>query len=277
MSDAGAVAVVVPLSDRDEFLPEERVSLRHLFHHLGDYEIHFVAPPDRDPGLEGRDYRVRRFDDRYFGSMEAHTRLLLSRRFYEAFDDYEYILMYHLDALVFSDRLREWCGAGYDFIGAPWLNDRSDPEKGFWRVGNGGFSLRRVSAFLDVLDSDRYREDPEEYWERCYGSRPWYVRLLNLPKKYLKRIRRLNGVEWDTARWHRNEDHFWSLRAEHYDPEFRIAPVEEGLRFSFEVAPRYCYRQNDERLPFGCHAWPEYDPDFWEPYLIGETDAVPTG
>jgi hypothetical protein len=38
--------------------------------------------------------------------------------------------------------------------------------------------------------------------------------------------------------------------------------------FSFEVAPRYCFKMNRERLPFGCHAWSKYDQEFWEPFLL---------
>ena len=43
---------------------------------------------------------------------------------------------------------------------------------------------------------------------------------------------------------------------------------DEGLRFSFEVAPRLCFELNGRRLPFGCHGWHRYDRTFWEPYLL---------
>jgi hypothetical protein len=36
------------------------------------------------------------------------------------------------------------------------------------------------------------------------------------------------------------------------------------------MAPRFCFEQNDMRLPSGCHAWPKYDRKFWEPYLLEE-------
>jgi len=73
---------------------------------------------------------------------------------------------------------------------------------------------------------------------------------------------RLHRVEW------RHEDHFWSDEAIKYHPEFRVASTELGLRFAFEVAPRYCFELNNYTLPFGCHAWPRYDRNFWEPYLL---------
>ena len=67
-----------------------------------------------------------------------------------------------------------------------------------------------------------------------------------------------------------SEDVFWSFEARHYDPDFRIATVEEALPFAFELSPRECFTMIGSRLPFGCHAWPRYDRAFWEPSLLTE-------
>jgi hypothetical protein len=82
-------------------------------------------------------------------------------------------------------------------------------------------------------------------------------------------------VHWETSRWaakksspHSNEDYFWSFAATKYDTGFRIASVEEALRFSFEVVPRQCFEMNNRQLPFGCHGWAKYDLEFWKPYLL---------
>ena len=79
-----------------------------------------------------------------------------------------------------------------------------------------------------------------------------------------------NGVRREMAWWtnrddggSQNADHFWSDAAINYLPEFKIASVETGLRFAFEVAPRLCFRLNNNQLPFGCHAWARYDRAFW--------------
>lgn len=268
------VAVVVPLSSRPGLTEAEKISLRHLHHYLGGYDRHLVAPPELDCSqIQGEytGFEIKRFPDRYFGSVEAHTQLMLSRRFYRAFSDYEYILIYHLDALVFSDQLRDWCNAGFDFIGPPWIPCDQTPWVRQPQVGNGGFSLRRVESFLDVLQSRSYAMEPDAYWERYWKEKPLSVRLANLHRKWLKKLRRFNGIQWETRRWHltsyKNEDFFWALRACRYAP-FQIAPVEQALRFAFEAAPRRCYDLNDRRLPFGCHAWQAFEPDFWTPHLL---------
>ncbi len=68
---------------------------------------------------------------------------MLSPTFYDAFQAYRYVLIYQLDALVFSDRLTEWCEMDWDYVGAPWLKCADSPWVGASRVGNGGFSQPR--------------------------------------------------------------------------------------------------------------------------------------
>lgn len=260
------VAIVVPLSVRPELTTDEQISFRHLRHHLGRYDTYLVVPrgsPLQLPGCEQRP-----FDRHFFGSAAAHRRLMLSPGFYEAFRDYDFILVYHPDALAFSDQLAYWCDAGYDYIGAPWLRSPDTPEEGFARVGNGGFSLRNVQSFLRVVKSRRYADDPDASWAKWFATRPLPVRVLNYPRKLAKRLRPLNNARREMAGVRYNEDFFWADRARWFYPAFRVAPVEVALRFAFEVAPRYCFEANGRTLPFGCHAWPKYDRAFWEPYLL---------
>ena len=192
--------------------------------------------------------------------------------FYEMFTDYEYVLIYQLDCLVFSDQLTESCHTDLDYIGAPWFRSTTDPSKGFSRVGNGGLSLRKVEGFLRVIDSRRYVEQPVSYWKDLCLRRLNDIRGLAMPQRLIKKLRILRdlrrGVRWYMSEYTLNEDRFWSDRATLFDPDLKIAPKEVGLRFSFERFPRYCFEKNNRRLPFGCHAWTQYERTFWEPYLI---------
>jgi len=173
---------------------------------------------------------------------------------------------------VFSDQLEHWCGRNCDFIGPPWVKHKDAPYYGMKsyenRVGNGGFSLRKGSSFLKVFDSTRKAIDPDEYWKQFYAHRPLRERIRHYPKKIVMGSRRFNNSRWEMDRWERNEELFIVNRASYYYPEFSIAPLEDALRFGFECVPRYCYELNDNRLPFGCHAWERYDREFWEPFLL---------
>ena len=106
------VAIVVPMSNRAELTSDEEISFRHLLHYLGKYDKYLVVPKNLQVDFPG--FGIKRFDNRFFGSLAAHTKLVLSPRFYKAFSDYKFILIYHLDSLVFSDQLTDWCEMDYD-------------------------------------------------------------------------------------------------------------------------------------------------------------------
>ena len=266
------VAIVVPMHNRAELTPDEQISFQHLTHYLGAYDKYLAIPESLQIRLPG--CALKRFGSEYFGSAIASTRLLLSENFYRCFEEYHYILIYHLDALALSDQLAAWCETGLDYIGPPWIRCADSPWVKDSRVGNGGFSLRKIESFLKVFRSNEYWIDPDEYWREKYAERPLHIRLLNSPRRLIKKMPRFNKARLEMARWHlrpdgtSNEDHFWSDRAQHYMPDFRVASLEQGLRFAFEVAPRMCFDLTRGRLPFGCHAWPRYDRAFWEPYLL---------
>nr|MCU0749640.1 aminopeptidase N C-terminal domain-containing protein [Akkermansiaceae bacterium] len=84
------------------------------------------------------------------------------------------------------------------------------------------------------------------------------------------RLRALVGTfaTANPTQFNRNNDIFWSDMAVRYVPEFRVATLEEGLSFAFEVSPTTCLEMNGGKMPFGCHAWGRYDKSFWEPYLV---------
>ncbi|HSE97776.1 MAG TPA: DUF5672 family protein, partial [Blastocatellia bacterium] len=265
------VAVVVPLSKRKELFPEEEISFTHLEHYLGGYDKYMVAPESLEVDYPG--FGIKRFSDRFFGSVKAHSRLMLSSGFYEEFSDYRYILTYHLDALVFSNQLLEWCKTDLDFIGAPRLANSDRPTV----VGNGGFALRKVESFLKVLNSSEYAVDPDVYWESFCAGRPAYIHYLNLPRKYLKRLKIFNNIRRDINLCLEADSHFEDIfiseNAAKYYPEFRIAPLEVALRFAFDEVPSVCFEMNNYQLPFGCHAWYKSEREFWEPYLLKKEEV----
>ena len=273
-TSAGSVAVVVP-HYRAGLTADEGVSLRHLTHFLGRYDKHLALPQGLDFTLPG--FGVNRFPDQFFHGTATYSALLLSREFYQAFAEYDYILLYQLDALVFSDRLAEWCARDLDYVGAPWFPGDGADFVSEPAVGNGGFSLRRVESFLRVIDSPGFETELDRYRDALAAAGPALARLRHLPRKALRRVRLLGADRQAILSAARapadpgerlNEDCFWSFRARRYHPGFKIASVEEALGFAFEVNPRRCYELNGRRLPFGCHAWNKYDREFWEPFLL---------
>ena len=261
------VAVVVPLY-RLPLTEEEENSLASVRRYLGAYRLVFVSPAHLrlQRSFVRDEDRVISFRPSDFKDIRSYNRLLLSKRFYRAFEGYEYLLICQLDSLVLSDQLAHWIGREWDYIGAPWSEGYLTSNGAeFTGVGNGGFSLRRVAAALRVLDSPMpahsdYVMGPPPGW--------WYWKRVRKAMLALNALRRhlppITASKHLRRFYHGNEDVFWGRYAVQLDPSFRVAPVEEALRFAFEVDPRGCFARNGGHMPFGCHAWTRYDRSFWE-------------
>lgn len=265
------VVVVVPVY-HFPLSYEEETSARHLLYFLSDHDISLVAPRHLeivDPHFHH--LPVARFPDECFRGIPGYNRLMLSRGFYHRFRQYEFMLIYQLDCLVFSRDLLSWCAKDWDYVGAPWFTGFSpDPADGLWAVGNGGLSLRRVGKFLAVFKSGTLVRDPgERAMQTRLLPRQGFVRKAVMPLKALAhRLGYRNNVNWYLRNYEQHEDHFWGLEASRFVSDFKVPSPREALQFSFESAPGYCFEANGRKLPFGCHAWHKVDREFWEPYTI---------
>ena len=271
------VAIVVPIYKKN-LTAGEKISMKHLIHFLGHYDKYFIAPPGLEFDAPG--FKMIRFHEKNFKSVRAYSKLLKTKEFYKAFKNYRFILIYQLDALIFSDQLEKWCDKGYDYIGAPWINSEIKKLTPKYNkedhCGNGGFSLRNVEKSIAALKNGKkiiptatrklgalfslFREltnDEKDLFKKREKNVRKYLWLI---KEFLKNLPDV---------WYEyNEDIFWSFDATKYYPDFKVAPVEDGLKFAFEVGPKYCFKKNNNKLPFGCHAWEKYDKEFWLPYLL---------
>jgi hypothetical protein len=266
--------VVIPFH-KNVLSEDEMTSLATIRSCFDTSVICFIAPSSLDlAGTLKTGESVERFRDVFFKDIAGYNHLLTSSAFYERFSSSSHILICQLDCLVFRNELEFWAGKGFDYIAAPWFQRYLEtPESGLWRVGNGGFSLRNVQSHLRVLN----KRIPRGFFYPKHGSEPWVV---TTPKSELGMYEAMVPwyiqhnpftkwvtIEEELRRFPRNEDLFWSLEAPKFDASFRIATAEEALPFAFEMAPRWCFEKNGNKLPFACHAWARYDRDFWASVL----------
>lgn len=253
------VAIVTPIYSRN-IKPGEKISLQYLDKFLNKFDKYFIAPQDLIKGsINRKGYKIIRFDKSFFANRNSYNKLLLEKEFYESFSKYKYILIYQLDALVFSDQLLRWCNRGYDYIAAPWFdtkighltNRKGSPISG----GNGGFSLRNVQKSLKVLDL--VEKSAIRSSENTLIQKIWLASAIITGKSHGK------WLNAPADNYPFNEDGFWSLEAPKYLTDYKVAPFEEALSFSFEKYPRKCFELTNRRLPFGTHAWEKYDRAFW--------------
>lgn len=183
--------VVIPIYRK--FVPSEAFSFSQCLKVLSRYDISLLHPErlDLSDVLESTPPNVSEIvlPDSWFESIASYNKLCLSPMFYGLYGDYEYMLIYQLDAFVFRDELADWCAMGYDYIGAPWLPNTNLYECSIcevvrlikrhvtppgttehvshaqmhYHVGNGGFSLRKVSKLKAVVtEHDRLIADMKE-------------------------------------------------------------------------------------------------------------------
>ena len=236
----------------------ESASLRQCLEVLGRHPIVFVTFPELDLTAYravvesyGLPFRMECFDKSFFDSLEAYNRLCLLPDFYRRFAaSHDYLLIYQLDAWVFRDELDEWCSKGYDYVGAPWIQghpDRPDRSR-FKAVGNGGFSLRKISFCLRTLEDSGSILTPTVLKalirDRACGAVARKFPIYRTQERLLKAAR--DGRIY--------EDTVFSLQ-KYTSLQAAIPSPDEAMRFSFERQPALLYEYSGGQLPFGCHAW----------------------
>lgn len=250
-------SVVVTFVWRDMNL-KERCAFRQGVRVLGKHPFVVVHP--QSYSIE---YLMQEYDgitslplpDEHFESVATYNKMMLSPWFYALFTDYEYMLIYQIDAYVFSDQLDYWTSLDYDYIGAPWMLNDKPYERiiGQWvmrvlqhrpirnnhlhsahlfhQVGNGGFSLRRINKMRNILERNQ------------------------------QLIASLTGKH------ERQEDVLISILLRRKEqlkiPNWRLA-----LYFSFEKAPAWCLNLTHGVFPFGCHDTnARYWDSFWKYHI----------
>ena len=137
----------------------------------------FIAPETLDMSWYERAFphsRTHHFPDRYFSSPQAYSRLLTDPPFYRCWDDREFVTICQTDAVLIKDPAHVNMDE-IDYLGAPWCppvrylkmgkrlyvtSDFGHPgESAIVRtlgkriyVGNGGLSIRRITAHINVCE-----------------------------------------------------------------------------------------------------------------------------
>lgn len=225
----------------------EKISLQQVARVLREYPIVFIAPKSLifNYGEEYEHWNIERFPDEFFQGTEAYSNLCLSISFYERFDNYKFLLIYQLDAFVFSDQLKKFCDMDYDYIGAPWpaftINWRCTKSY----VGNGGLSLRKIQSTLELLR--------ERNPIKCIEKKDLFMHA---------------------------EDIFFAYAGQQKIWNYRVAPSSVAVHFSIDYEVRKIYEKLSDNVPFGCHFWYKLNFSYWKPliesfgYSFGEDEIL---
>lgn len=257
------VAIVVP-RHKKKLSADDKLSLKHLNKFLSKYDrFYIISSGFNVKKIEPSGFKTIQLPDYFFKNRETYNELLLTEDFYQKFIDYEYILIHQLDALVFSDQLIKWCQKGYDYIGAPLIYPRIGQISYKYQkylCGNGGFSLRKVQSFIKVIRLAN--KTAKRATHNSVIQKIWFIKAI-----FTGQVRKI-WMKAPAYCYPFAEDGFWSFEAQKYDPSFKIAPTKAAFQFAFERFPRLCFKMNNNKIPFGAHAWRKHDQKFWQPYLL---------
>lgn len=257
--------VVIPVYRQltDKF---EQASFCQCLKVLGSHDIAIVTHEELNCGeyvkiaeRYGVTLQIHFFDKFFFQGIDGYNRLCLSKDFYTHFENYQYMLVFQLDAWVFRDELQYWCEKGYDYIGAPW------PHLGN-NVGNGGFSLRKISHFLKICNGSRHKMFSNRYvWTRIDWTSPKSIVMT-----ILKSFGFHNTCGFFLDSWkHLPEDVIYGYKMKGSFFEAKVPDWKEALSFSVEdVTSLGDVQLTKNTLPFGTHAYYRFGRwDFWKQYI----------
>jgi len=269
------VVIVIPIH---KTIPNEMeiASLLQCFLVFKKREISFICSKELDTKFYEEtsesyhvNFRKIIFPKKFFVNQEGYNKLCMDKYFYKKFKEYEYMLIYQLDAWAFFDDLDKWCEMNYDYIGAPmptktelikhktYIDCNVNELNVFDMVGNGGFSLRKISKFIGLCSNK---------WLPILN----FKHLFNIYKTKVKKnpiwifwiiIRRFgwnNSINRIIKNWH------WEDRVFAHLGNLGIIntpPVELSVSFAFECLPDVAFHLNRNKLPMGVHSW------FWRKYF----------
>lgn len=272
MGDASEVALVIPMYTTN-LSSDEIISLRFSLCAAPELPVVIVHPRRLEPGsitaamkCEGIGtvrWRFEAFPDKYFNGLRGYNRLLLSPSFYVRFSEFAAIVICQLDALLIVGDLSKHLASGADFLGAP------IPRKlgGYEPFMNGGFSLRRIGAALELFKARGAtirRELIDELPGRIGVVNLAILKALAFATKHLN----LRWARFFCAFSNINEDVFWSALAPAFFPSFKVGTLEECRAFSVEKQPDAEVAILGS-MPAGVHAWYKQDRAFWTARLPG--------
>lgn len=216
----------------------------------------------KENNLNIKGFENKYFDKHYFQSIQTYNKLCFNLDFYKLFKDFKYILICHLDAIVLhKNNLDELMEEEISYIGAPSgkknIFDRS--RKKLWGIRyfcNGGFSLRKISDFINVLNSNSITK-PFNHYVRYECLKSGFIKYFFLLFKTLRQ-NEFNKAKFFTENFYLHEDSFWTYFAKLFYKDFKLPTLKQTNNFAFDGDPYFFYKKNNYKLPIALHGHYDY-------------------
>lgn len=265
------LAIIIIIGYKSSLSENEKASLRQCYKILHGYPIRIVSPKGMDVSEYKKvitDIQFEYVDPKWTSSYLMNSQFKTNSWLYNRYRDYGYLLFYELDCWVFRDELEYWCKKKWDYIGAPWFRgyEAGDSDQ-ITGVGNGGFSLRNNKSSLRMTKRIQFLKKLRNAWFKYYLQPILpFEKLVRIFKKQLH-IQQPSALTSLLLDQYILEDIYWTEKIATVFDDFRVASIEDAVKFGFELNPSLLYKMNLHQLPFGCHHWEKYEPEFWKQFI----------
>ena len=247
------VCIVTPFHKSD-LSDNEKLSLKTIQKHFKNEKKFLVTFHDNK--IDFPNFERVNFNKNFFENIQGYNNLCTSTEFYRSFLDFEYMLICQLDVIVLKNNLSEFMSKKISYIGAPTGKkspfDRS--RKKLWGrryFCNGGFSLRKISDFISVLESSKVRY-PFNYLTIYECLKSGFFKYINL---YLKTLfsKSIYKGEFFAKNLYIKEDSFRTYFAPLFYNKYSLPTIDQANSFCFYGNPFFFYKLNNFKLPMALH------------------------
>ena len=247
------VCIVTPFHKSD-LSDNEKLSLKTIQKHFKNEKKFLVTFHDNK--IDFPNFERVNFNKNFFENIQGYNNLCTSTEFYRSFLDFEYMLICQLDVIVLKNNLSEFMSRNISYIGAPTGKkspfDRS--RKKLWGrryFCNGGFSLRKISDFISVLESSKVRY-PFNYLTIYECLKSGFFKYINL---YLKTLfsKSIYKGEFFAKNFYIKEDSFWTYYPPLFYIKYSLPTIDQANSFCFDGNPNFFYKMNNYKLPMALH------------------------
>ena len=248
------VAVLIP-THKNIFNYYEELSISKILNFYKNYfDIYFICPENIKESFKKYKVKIASFPDKFFLNHKEYNKLCMSKNFYYRFQTYEYILVSQPDSIILEDKLTFWCQSNLSYIGGPSYHNKfiTKKPKSPKYFCNGGFSLRKVNDFIEVLESDKI------FFKNLDFKQINQIFFRGYFFKYLKLI--FNTIFSKNNNHFKdnfflNEDVFYTYFAKLFSSNFKTPKnVNDCASFAFSEGINYFF-QNFKNTPFGIHGY----------------------
>tara|TARA_B100001057_G_scaffold430729_1_gene457652 strand:+ start:1211 stop:2005 length:795 start_codon:yes stop_codon:yes gene_type:complete len=248
------VAILIP-TYRTEFNHYEINSiLRVIKLYQNKFDIFFICPENIKNRLNNFNINVESFPNIFFSNHSYYNKLCMDKILYNRFKKYEYILISQIDSLILDDKLKYWCEHNISYIGAPSYHKKlfSKKPKSPKFFCNGGFSLRKVEDFVNLLDSDSiYLQNIDLKIINQICFRGYFFKFMKLLIKSVY----FRNKNYFIRNFFLNEDVFYTYFAKLFYNKFKVPKdTKQCAYFALSEGVEY-YIEKYNQIPFGIHGY----------------------